>query len=101
MRKAIVELVFGQVKEQRGFRRFSLRGKENVHREWQLVCAVSHLRFQPSSPRNAPRDFALCRLTSLAEIPMCREQPVLKRSGKIVPRLDVRQISLPAPKTGC
>jgi len=43
MRKAIVEPVFGQIKEQRGFRRFSLRGKENVSREWKLVCAVSNL----------------------------------------------------------
>ena len=43
MRKAIVEPVFGQIKEQRGFRRFSLRGKENVNREWKLVCAVSNL----------------------------------------------------------
>ena len=30
MRKAIVEPVFGQIKERRGFRRFSLRGKQNV-----------------------------------------------------------------------
>ena len=43
MRKAIVEPVFGQIKEQRGFRRFSLRGKENVSCEWKLVCAVSNL----------------------------------------------------------
>jgi transposase len=43
MRKAIVEPVFGQIKEQRGFRRFSLRGKENVGREWKPVCAVSNL----------------------------------------------------------
>jgi transposase len=43
MRKAIVEPVFGQIKEQRGFRRFSLRGKENVNCEWKLVCAVSNL----------------------------------------------------------
>ena len=43
MRKAIVEPVFGQIKEQRGFRRFSLRGKDNVGREWRLVCAVSNL----------------------------------------------------------
>jgi len=43
MRKAIVEPVFGQIKEQRGFHRFSLRGKENVRREWRLVCAVSNL----------------------------------------------------------
>ncbi len=38
MRKAIVEPVFGQIKECRGFRRFSLRGLENVRAEWKLVC---------------------------------------------------------------
>ena len=43
MRKAIAEPVFGQIKVQRGFRRFNLRGKENVSREWKLVCAVSNL----------------------------------------------------------
>ena len=43
MRKAIVEPVFGQIKEQRGFRRFSLRGKQKVRREWKLVCAASNL----------------------------------------------------------
>jgi transposase len=43
MRKAIVEPVFGQIKEQRSFRRFSLRGKQNVSSEWRLVCAVSNL----------------------------------------------------------
>lgn len=43
MRKAIVEPVFGQIKEARGFRRFSLRGKQNVRREWRLVCAASNL----------------------------------------------------------
>lgn len=43
MRKAIVEPVFGQIKEVRGFRRFSLRGKQNVRCEWRLVCAVSNL----------------------------------------------------------
>jgi len=43
MRKAIVEPVFGQIKEVRGFRRFSLRGKQNVSHEWRLVCAVSNL----------------------------------------------------------
>jgi hypothetical protein len=26
-----------------GFRRFSLRGKQNVSQEWKLVCAVSNL----------------------------------------------------------
>jgi len=43
MRKAIVEPVFGQIKERRGFRRFSLRGKQNVGAEWRLVCAVSNM----------------------------------------------------------
>jgi hypothetical protein len=43
MRKAIVEPVFAQIKEQRGFRRFSLRGKQNVRSEWRLVCTVSNL----------------------------------------------------------
>jgi len=43
MRKAIVEPVFGQIKEGRGFRRFSLRGHQNVRCEWKLVCAASNL----------------------------------------------------------
>jgi hypothetical protein len=38
MRKAIVEPVFGHIKEQQWFRRFSLRGKQNVGHEWRL-CA--------------------------------------------------------------
>jgi hypothetical protein len=44
MRKAIVEPVFGQIKERRGFRRFSLRGMEKVRCEWKLVCLTSNLR---------------------------------------------------------
>jgi hypothetical protein len=43
MRKAIVEPVFGQIKERRGFRRFSLRGLDKVRREWKLVCLTSNL----------------------------------------------------------
>ena len=42
-RKAIVEPVFGQIKEQRGFRRFSLRGLDKVSAEWKLVCATANL----------------------------------------------------------
>jgi transposase/IS5 family transposase len=42
-RKAIVEPVFGQIKEARGFRRFRLRGLAKVTGEWQLVCAVHNL----------------------------------------------------------
>jgi len=43
MRKAIVEPVFGQIKEVRGFRRFSLRGEEKVACEWQLICLTHNL----------------------------------------------------------
>jgi hypothetical protein len=43
MRKAIVEPVFGQIKEWRGFRRFSLRGLENVRAECKLVCLTGNL----------------------------------------------------------
>lgn len=42
-RKVIVEPVFGQIKEQRGFRRFSLRGLEKARAEWKLVCATANL----------------------------------------------------------
>src|ERR1700689_1399429 len=37
-RKCVVEPVFGQIKQARGFRQFLLRGKEKVKGEWALVC---------------------------------------------------------------
>jgi hypothetical protein len=43
MRKAVVEPVFGQIKEQRGFRKFLLRGLLNVQAEWKLICATHNL----------------------------------------------------------
>ena len=42
-RKAIVEPVFGQIKEARGFRRFLLRGLGKVSAEWKLLCATHNL----------------------------------------------------------
>ena len=43
-RKAVVEPVFGQIKEANlQFRRFSFRGLAKVQYEWQLVCAVHNL----------------------------------------------------------
>lgn len=42
-RKAVVEPVFGQIKEGRGFRRFLLRGLGNVAAEWKLICATHNL----------------------------------------------------------
>jgi transposase len=43
MRKAIVEPVFGQTKERRGFRRFALRGLRNVAAEWDLICLTHNV----------------------------------------------------------
>jgi transposase len=43
MRKAIVEPVFGQIKEWRGFRRFSLRSLEKASAEWKLICLTHNL----------------------------------------------------------
>jgi transposase len=43
-RKAIVEPVFGWIKEIMGFRRFSLRGIEKVSGEWDLVCLAVNLK---------------------------------------------------------
>ena len=42
-RKAIVEPVFGQIKEARGFRRFLLRGLDQIRGEWRLVCLTHNL----------------------------------------------------------
>ena len=42
-RKEVVEPVFGQIKEGRGFRRFSLRGKVKAGGEWTLVCLTHNL----------------------------------------------------------
>jgi len=52
-RKCIVEPVFGQIKQARGFRQFLLRGKEKVKGEWALVCLTHnilrlHAVLQPS-----------------------------------------------------
>lgn len=43
IRQATVEPVFGQIKEARGFRRFTLRGLDQVQGEWQLVCLVHNM----------------------------------------------------------
>ncbi len=42
-RKVIVEPVFGQIKEGRGFRRFLLRGLKKIRGEWLLVCLTHNL----------------------------------------------------------
>jgi hypothetical protein len=43
MRKAVVEPVFGQIKERRGLRGFLMRGREKVAAEWQIICLTHNL----------------------------------------------------------
>lgn len=43
LRKEIVEPVFGQIKQVRGFRSFLLRGLEKVRGEWRLICLTHNL----------------------------------------------------------
>ena len=42
-RKCIVEPVFGQIKQARGFVQFSLRGLTQMRGEWSLVCLTHNL----------------------------------------------------------
>ena len=42
-RKGIVEPVFGQIKQARGFRQFLLRGIKKVRAEWALVCLTHNI----------------------------------------------------------
>ena len=39
----MVEPVFGQIKEARGFRRFLLRGLAKVRGEWSLICTAHNV----------------------------------------------------------
>jgi transposase len=43
LRKQIVEPVFGQLKQARGFTQFLLRGIEKVKAEWALICTAHNL----------------------------------------------------------
>jgi Transposase DDE domain len=42
-RQTIVEPVFGQIKQARGFRQFLLRGIEKVRGEWSLLCLTHNI----------------------------------------------------------
>jgi transposase len=43
LRKYVVEPVFGQIKDCRGFRQFLLRGQDKVAGEWSLICTAHNL----------------------------------------------------------
>jgi transposase len=43
LRKQVVEPVFGQIKQARGFRQFLLRSIEKIRAEWALICTAHNL----------------------------------------------------------
>ena len=43
LRKQVVEPVFGQIKQARGFRQFLMRGIDNVRGEWAILCTVHNI----------------------------------------------------------
>jgi Transposase DDE domain len=43
LRKQVVEPVFGQIKQARGFRQCLLRGLHKVRAEWAMICTVHNL----------------------------------------------------------
>ena len=43
LRKQVVEPVFGQIKQARGFRQFLMRGIEKVTAEWAMICIAHNL----------------------------------------------------------
>jgi transposase len=43
-RKAIIEPVFATIKQALGFRRWTVRGLENVRTQWALLCTVCNLK---------------------------------------------------------
>jgi hypothetical protein len=43
LRKQVVEPVFGQIKQARGFRQFLLRGVKKVRAEWAMICTTHNL----------------------------------------------------------
>ena len=42
-RMSVVEPVFGNLTNNKGLKRFSLRGKEKVQGQWQLYCLVHNI----------------------------------------------------------
>jgi transposase len=43
LRKQVVEPIFGQIKQARGFRQFLLRGIDKVKAEWAIICTAHNL----------------------------------------------------------
>ena len=69
LRKQIVEPVFGQVKQARGFRQFLLRCIDKVAAEWALICIAHNLnKLSAARPRSMSGDTNLPRSNVITRI---------------------------------
>ena len=72
-RRWMIEPVFGQIKENRGIRRFQRRGFEACASEWKLIAASHNLRklYRHQQPRRSPS----AGRSPLSEGPSKSDQP--------------------------
>ena len=61
LRKQVVEPVFGQIKQARGFRQFLLRGLSQVAAEWSLLCSVHNMLKLAGTRGGRPQNWATRR----------------------------------------
>jgi hypothetical protein len=75
MRKAVVEPVFGQIKEQQGLRGVSMRGLEKAAAEWQIICLTHNLLklFQARTASAKPSNRTRTRSNSCGLAHVCRD----------------------------
>ena len=98
-RQAIVEPVFGRIKDARGILRFLLRGLTKVAAEWRLICLTHNLlklhkqrqQILPPSetPTNPPR--RLCSVHACRRLGSRRDRSFARQAG-LVARLTERVI---------
>jgi hypothetical protein len=73
----VVEPVFGQIKQARGFRQFLLRGVEKVRAEWAMICTAHNLTIRLcANPAGHPRRVLRCSasLTTLPKTSILRRK---------------------------
>ena len=79
LRKQVVEPVFGQIKQARGFRQFWLRGLSQVAGEWSLVCSAHNVLKLAGARGCIPHNRTASHPSSLrpraTKAARCRAQP--------------------------
>src|SRR6202035_4576521 len=82
LRKQIVEPVFGQIKQARGFRQFLLRGLETVQAEWALLRTAHNITKLAKGDLRAPISNPHAVHTLSGRPPSSRARPRVRRSSR-------------------